>query len=286
VDAPDPHTGEERLEVEAQHHAPARVGRSGRQRRPAGPEAVRGRVDGDLVEDVVQHLALQILELPLGGFDQPQAAAGRAGPAAMVVAQPLVGRGALHRAAVGEPGEVVGRDPQPRGQRGQVVDRRHGPPARAHAGGRRHPHPHVQRALAVPGPQEGLAVGDEGRQLAGAVARRLGVGPHHHLGQVEGPAAPVAERPLAQPAQLPRLPRAGRQERAGQRGGDTSAPAVTARGHGTSLLSAGRGCAAAPPDRLRRACAPVQRGARAPTRCDAGPSGHPRGSPGEADRRP
>jgi hypothetical protein len=78
VHPPGAHGGEERLQVEVEDHRAARVQPRGRQRRAPRPKPV-GRVVGrDAVEDVVQHLALEVLELALGRLQQAGRAVGLA----------------------------------------------------------------------------------------------------------------------------------------------------------------------------------------------------------------
>ena len=205
----------------------------------------------------MQDLALQVLELPLGRFQQAGRAVGLAGPAAPVVAQALVGGRALHGPAVGEPGQVVRGHAQPAGQGGQVVDGGDG----------------QRRAPISVGPPSTPAPGAAGRwgpagrtarrrprtwPAPGAVGRPVGVGAHHDLGHVDDPAALVGQGLLAAPAHGRRVPVPG-QEGGGQGGG--RARSWSAR---RTRSASAAGCAAAPPDRSCRArqgaseCAPAQ----------------------------
>ena len=121
--APGGDRGEEVLEVEPQDARLTRVQPGVADDRAASREAVGRVVDGDVVEDLAQDPALDLLEARLRGFDDPRQPAPAADRAVAVVAQSLIGDRALEAAHVGQPGELSVAQLEAFGQLGDRVDR-------------------------------------------------------------------------------------------------------------------------------------------------------------------
>ena len=161
------HRGEEVGEVQTQEHGLAAVAARVVDDRAPAREALGRLVDRDVVEDLTQDPALDLLEAELGGLDDARqpAAAGHRGVA--VVAQPLGGDGPLQSAHVGQPrqlpvGELERRPPvsDTDGDTGDrpVTAQRGADAGRAPLGGGGH------------GLGPGVMLGEEGLDEAGQVA--------------------------------------------------------------------------------------------------------------------
>jgi hypothetical protein len=115
--------GEEISEVDAEDGALAGVPPRVADHRATARKALRGLVDGNMIEDLVQDPPLDLLEASLRGFqDARDAAPARDDPVA-VVPELLVCHAALETPHVGQPGELPAAQLQHVGERRDGVDR-------------------------------------------------------------------------------------------------------------------------------------------------------------------
>ena len=171
------------------------------ERRPTPPEAVRRTVRRDVVEDLPEQHALEMLEQWLWLFDEAHPTAGFGYPAVTVMAQALVGDRALEAFGVGEPVQVGAGEAE---QVPQVVNGakvRHRPWCRSH-GGLEKENPLDRQDGPAPrtgeGAQEGRRGGQELGQFPGPVKGDVGEG-----GEWPGPGPspiPAAGPPPSAPA--------------------------------------------------------------------------------------
>jgi hypothetical protein len=100
------HRGEEVGEVQAQDHVAAAVAARVVDHRAPAYETQGGLMDRDVVEDLAQDPALDLLETELGRLDQPGQAAAAGDRRVAVVAQPFGGHRPFQAAHVGQPREL------------------------------------------------------------------------------------------------------------------------------------------------------------------------------------
>jgi hypothetical protein len=219
VDAPGAHRGEAVLEVEGEHDRPTGVQRRVRARRAPAHEAVRGVVDRDPQQQLVQQLPLHRLQPRLRALDHARAPVAARDGRVAVAAQALVAGDALERADVGEPGEPLGRQAQPVGELPVRLEHGHGP--------RHPPHRRMHRRDAHDPDGGAAAAGGEpdrheARELAGPVGRRARVGREHVTG--DGAQPPRTRREHGRGAAHERvLGPDAREVRGGEGGGDVGA---------------------------------------------------------------
>ena len=261
---------EEVLEVEPHDGRPAGVQRRMGADGTAGNEAVGGVVLRDVVEDLVEDPALDLLQPQFRPRDRPGRAVRARLPAVGVVAQAAVGRVALEPAGVREPHEPAGVELQEVGELARRRDPRRGP---------RHP-AHLRREVAPaqdvrPSPVALERQLDVGGELARAVGRRARVGLEdpahdgpqpsrargqhlaaaaHHRGLRPGAGEEVG---CERGAELSSAGSGGHPDRDGRWGDSPTAPVVRARAGGSSRWAHAMHCVgvAGPPGVPRRAIA-------------------------------
>ena len=219
VDAPGPHRGEAVLEVEGEHDRPAAVQRRMRTRRAPADESVRGIVDRDPHQQVVEQAPLDRLQPRLRALDHARAPVAARDGRVAVAAQALVGDDAFERADVSEPGEPLGRQAEPGGELAGRLEHRDGPGHAAHRRmhrGDAHD-PHVGTAAAG-----GERQGHEARELARPVGRRARVAREHVAGDAPQPPRPRREHGRRAAHERVLGPDAG-EIRGGEGGGDVGA---------------------------------------------------------------
>lgn len=212
VHAADGDAGEERLEVEAEHHGSTGVGRGVGAHRAAGAETPGCVVGRHEPEGLVEQAPLEAAQAGLGRLEHPDGPAGRHPVGDPVVLQRCLAGCARPVLGVGEPVELAGVELEEGGQVGQVVQHRQAPAVGEHPR-RRHRPRHGTRP---PGPGGRGTARHQGRELAGAVERRSRVQGHDLAGQRREPAGAAPEHGGAAGHQPLGAPLAGEEPR-GQR---------------------------------------------------------------------